>query len=125
MIQTPRKFFHFGAALFPIAVAVAYYAAGSNFALGVMISGALLMLNLFLWIIVVNRLVNGVANGGNYGGLQAFIVLKLLTLATTIAILTFFFSPLAIIIGNSVMTLCVILPALKDSLALWNSGTVS
>ena len=125
MTQTPRKFFHFGAALFPVAVAIAYHAAGANFALGVLISGALLMINLFLWIIVVNRLVNGVANGGDYGGLQAFIVLKLLTLATIIVVLTFFFSPLAIMIGNSVMTLCVILPAFKDSLVLWNSGTVS
>ena len=89
MIQTPRKFFHAGAVLFPLAVGIAYYASGLNFALGVLVSGAFLMLNLLLWIIVVKRLVVGVANGGGYKGLQAFIVLKLLTLATIILVLTF------------------------------------
>ena len=125
MTQTPRKFFHAGAALFPLVVFLAYAIAGSQFAMGVLVSGGLLMLNLFLWIKVVNRLVTGVANGGDYGGLHAFIVLKLLVLATLIVILTFYFSPLAIMIGNSVVSLCVILPAFKDSLALWKSGPVS
>ena len=93
--------------------------------MGVLVSGALLMINLFLWIKVVNRLVNGVANGGDYGGLQAFIALKLLVLATVVVLLSLYFSPLAIIVGNSVVALCVILPAFKDSLALWKSGPVS
>ena len=125
MIQTPRKFFHAGAAFVPIAVALSYHFAGAHFAMGVLYSGALLMLNLFLWIKVVHRLVNGVANGGDYGGLQAFIALKLLVLASVVLILSLYYSPLAILIGNSVVALCVIMPAFIDSLALWKSGPVS
>ena len=115
MILHPNKFIQFAAILLPLTAIIAIPVVGTWFAAGILLSGIFLAFNLYFWIRIVAHVISRVAQGASASGLQFFLFMKLLVLATCITIGALFFPLMSIIIGNSIIVLSVLLPSFYAS----------
>lgn len=111
MILHPNHFIQFSYILLPLATGIAIPFAGTWFAAGILLSGMVLMFNVYFWIRIVDYVIQHVANGASLKGLQLFVFMKLFVLITCVAICGFVFPIMSVIFGNSVIVLSVLLPS--------------
>ena len=109
----------------PIATAIAIPLQGTWFASGILISGLVLVFNLFFWIRAGEYLIRHVANGSSYSGIRIFVPMKLLVLITCVTLCAMFFPLISIIVGNSVIIASILIPSFYAAfLGSYTSNTV-
>ena len=108
MTVSPQTISFSAAALLAVVAPLAAWWGGVVFGLGVFAAGALMLLNLGGWAVVVRQAIESTLSGEGSGLAALFYILKLLTLAGGLVGLLLAFPPLSVLLGCSVTVLAVI-----------------
>jgi hypothetical protein len=116
MSLSSSSFFITAAVLLPLGVVLSAIWKGGALALGVLIAGGLLIVNLYFWTKIVQHLVSMAAQGFVSGRLTFFFILKGLVLASAMILPMKFFSPLTVLISNTLIVASILIPSLGSVL---------
>lgn len=84
----------------------------SELAMGVLVSGVLLLVNLWGWMWSLKTLLSIVRDGGNPLGVTMFFSMKFVVLATCMIAIMLVYQPIVLAISNSIVVLSLILSLL-------------
>ena len=105
---TPRTLALSATVIWLVASVLAVIAAGPVFAAGVALAGALMLVNFALWVRIGRRLVEyALARGTQWPALLLY-AFKIMVLVSTLGGLMWFYDPLAVIVGSSIIVAAVL-----------------
>ena len=111
MTLTPQTISFGAGALLVAATPLALWAAGPEFAAGLAAAGGLTLINLWLLVAVVQQAIVATVHGVGAGGAVLLYLLKFVGMVGLVALMVSRFSPLAVLLGCSVVVTSVMAAA--------------
>jgi hypothetical protein len=111
MTLTPQTISLGAGALLLVAAPLAFWAAGPEFAAGLAAAGGLTLINLWLWVAVVQQAIVSTVQGVGAGGAVLLYLLKFVGFIGLVALMVSRFPPLAVLLGCSVVVTSVMAAA--------------
>ncbi len=103
MTLTPQTLSLGAGALLVLATPLAFWSMGPEFAAGVAAAGGVTLLNLGLWVLVVQKAILGTLEGSGAGGAALLYLLKFAGLVGLLYLLVARFPALSVLVGCSVV----------------------
>ena len=110
---TIRSILRWSGALLGTLVLVAFVVSGRDDALGVLVSGLVMLTSFMVGVRLTNRLGNAISAGASVRA-SALVMIKLPVLCVLIWALLTYFPPLSVVIGGSTVILAVLVQAGAD-----------
>ena len=112
MNLNPIAFFIMAALLFFGSSLIAFFVEGTAFAIGLMVVGIILMLNLLLWFVFVYFQIERSSRGYVSGSLSFVFFMKFVFFGIGLWVAMKLFSPMTVLIGNSIIVASLLIPSL-------------